>query len=917
MTKGRTKAHSSNQMPMPRVTKVIGLQAALCVLLAASVQGQAPSQPQAGPENPGAATSSAGQVVDTQQGAASAPKGQQSQPGAAAPQKPTAPSTTPSQQRQGSQNPHPGATAPHTSTETSRVLSLYQQLRSVGLDAERVYKVREAVIDREDLHVYLTDGTLAFLKSVDGRITGAVFDGEGEVLIKPPDRTERSSLGLFTGLGILNDHFSSAYFRFNDDTAQELQARLIPTDEFPDFVARFETTARALGQADAIRLLSTYVSDFSHTQRPRDRMLHARLNTREHGNYDVYYDSMAEEQIVVGQLASGEATNYDLWMAFPGRKTRLSTTAPPPIGDPWRSTFSVRVDKYTVSTKLLPPTELESEAKLDLHAIEGGQGLLVFELSRYLRVQEVTLDGKPLRFLQNESLEGSELAKRGNDAVVVLLPEPLKRDQRAELFFRYGGSVMSDAGNGLIYVGPRGTWYPNRGLAMSHYDLTFSCPVEWTLIATGKLISQETIGEFEVGRWVSENPMPLAGFNLGRYVRRRARSASGDEVQAYAVEKAVAPTVKTPTPKMSEGGALGRGGMQSVLIETNEQAKPVDTVQAVANSSAQALDFYSKRFGPYPYDGLSITQMPTNHSQGWPGLIFLSSLVYLTPQERQKMKMNRYENLLFGELMLSHEAAHQWWGGLVSWRSYRDQWISEALANYSGLMMMEPRNPEDVRHVLDRYRADLEFKAPVGKPYKEAGPVTLGIRLSSSKFPQGYEIISYERGTWLMHMLRTMLRDGATLDGRRGKKSDPEEPFARALRSVCEKYAFKEVGIPELKAAFEAELPRSVRFEGKKSLDWFFETWVNGTDVPKIEMRNTKISRAGTSTMVSGMLVQSNAAEDLVTSVPIYGVVKTKQVLLGRVFADGKESTFQLRGPAGVTRVVMDPQGTVLMSGEE
>lgn len=136
--------------------------------------------------------------------------------------------------------------------ETSRTLHLYQQLRSVGLDAERVYKVREAVLDREDLHIYLTDGTLAFLKSVEGHITGAVFEGEGEVLIKPPDRTERSSLGLFTGLGILNDHFSSAYFRFNDDTAQELQARLIPSDEFPDFAGRFEATARALDRKSVV-----------------------------------------------------------------------------------------------------------------------------------------------------------------------------------------------------------------------------------------------------------------------------------------------------------------------------------------------------------------------------------------------------------------------------------------------------------------------------------------------------------------------------------------------------------------------------------------------------------------------------------------------------------------------------------------
>src|SRR5215472_11466353 len=90
------------------------------------------------------------------------------------------------------------------------VLPLYRALRSVGLDPQRVFTIREAV------HLWLNDGTIAFTQAVDGRVTGAYFEGEGEVLVRPPDRMERASLGLFTGAGVLEEKFTSGYLRFND-----------------------------------------------------------------------------------------------------------------------------------------------------------------------------------------------------------------------------------------------------------------------------------------------------------------------------------------------------------------------------------------------------------------------------------------------------------------------------------------------------------------------------------------------------------------------------------------------------------------------------------------------------------------------------------------------------------------------------
>ena len=96
-------------------------------------------------------------------------------------------------------------------------------------------------------------------------------------------------------------------------------------------------------------------------------------------------------------------------------------------------------------------------------------------------------------------------------------------------------------------------------------------------------------------------------------------------------------------------------------------------------------------FGPYPFSSLALTQRPGTDSQGWPGMIFLSSYVYLTPAQREAQHISAADNVLFGEVMMPHEVAHQWFGDQVSWASYHEQWLLEAIANYSALMLLEQR----------------------------------------------------------------------------------------------------------------------------------------------------------------------------------------------------------------------------------
>src|SRR5947209_9144275 len=148
-----------------------------------------------------------------------------------------------------------------TSAETATskpAEALYLQLGQVGIDPERVYQVRGAAVTRPGIEITLEDGTIGFTQDVMGRITGALFEGYGEVLLTPPNAVERRSMSLFTGMAILEERFETAYFRFNDDAAAELSPDLRSTTEKQEVVDRWNPTTKNLAVSDAMRLLMSF-----------------------------------------------------------------------------------------------------------------------------------------------------------------------------------------------------------------------------------------------------------------------------------------------------------------------------------------------------------------------------------------------------------------------------------------------------------------------------------------------------------------------------------------------------------------------------------------------------------------------------------------------------------------------------------
>ena len=165
--------------------------------------------------------------------------------------------------------------------------ALYRQLHSVGLDTAQVFVVRDANLQRGELHISLDNGTLAFTKAVEGHITGAFFSGEGEVLLMPPDRAERVSMALFTGSAILEEKFTTAYLRFNDDVPAELASALQAAEDPESFVTRWDTSAQGLAEVDGLRLVSTYLSVPDPANKLGDHYLRARLGGTHMGTIDV------------------------------------------------------------------------------------------------------------------------------------------------------------------------------------------------------------------------------------------------------------------------------------------------------------------------------------------------------------------------------------------------------------------------------------------------------------------------------------------------------------------------------------------------------------------------------------------------------------------------------------------------------
>ncbi len=190
------------------------------------------------------------------------------------------------------------------------------------------------------------------------------------------------------------------------------------------------------------------------------------------------------------------------------------------------------------------------------------------------------------------------------------------------------------------------------------------------------------------------------------------------------------------------------------------------------------MAFFHETFGPYPFirEKYGIAQF------NWGG-----------GMEHQTISSQKW----FGEVLTAHELAHQWWGDMITMRTWGDIWLNEGFATYSVALFFE--------HQYGRSSYEQYMNQRV---QTWSGSI---FRRDTTNVYSLFDRIVYNKGAWVLHMLRHVVGDSTFFDILRAYAAHPDLQYASAstadFQAVCEQVAGME-------------------------LDWFFDPWIYGTGKP-------------------------------------------------------------------------------------
>jgi hypothetical protein len=733
------------------------------------------------------------------------------------------------------------------------------EIHRLELDPDACYRVRDLSFERPDVRLFFTDGWLVFARPVAGHRIAALYRAsestdDAEIMLRPSSRSERASLAHSAGTPNMDEHFGMAVLLFTGGGEDLLSAaRDNGGKPSPErgllFASEMGDVVRRLASGMEVRLAHDLLTKAG---KQGESLFFAAIAGKSLGLFDVVYDPTAYEQVLVGKIVAGpREASFDVWASF---RTRASLRANAPV--PSDSTLT----NYRIETSIQSDLRLRVVTRATLRAQRRMEGVLALEISPRMHITEAMVDGHKVEVFRKDADRGAIGGGGGvnsqNETVLIGLPAPLDVGQTCEIEIHNEGDLIRKTSEGVFFVEDRVNWYPTRGQDFSTYDLLFRLPKQYLLAAPGDVVDESVDGDVRVVHLRSTQPIRLAGFNIGNYQHVQVKRGEY-QVDMYANLKAdpsisagdhhvviVPPSLAPPTTATHRGVGV---------IETNP-APPVSAsarMGEVGAEIAEEFEWMASKFGAPPIKRIAVSPIPGFFGQGFPGLLYLSTVTYLDDAQRRAL-LHKYATAeaFYDSIIHAHETAHQWWGNLVIPATYHDDWISEGLANYTAMLVLEHKlGAKTVELIMDDYRKSL--LAP-GKPttIESTGPITWGHRLHENGQADPWRAITYGKGTWIIHMLRRRMSDDA---------------FFRMLATLRKRFEYRTISTEEFRALVAMFLPVG---DPDPTLESFFDTWVYGTGVPTLEMTVSVKGKAPAVTLTITVR-QSGVAEDFVAEVPV------------------------------------------------
>ncbi len=361
-----------------------------------------------------------------------------------------------------------------------------------------------------------------------------------------------------------------------------------------------------------------------------------------------------------------------------------------------------------------------------------------------------------------------------SDTLFVSLDRTYQPGENFEIQIFYRHKNVNDKGfysfNGTVFTDspPEGArkWMPcwDRPSDKAKWELTASVKSPAQLGSTGIMVEPAIVsGDTIIYHWKSEFP-----------------------VSTYLI--AISSKVNFETFTKSWSKLSNPSDSIPILIFHS----PGENMAVIDNSIIPITDFFSSRFGDYPFEKIGFATL--NNQFPWGGM---------ENQSMVNLKPNGYADMN----LIAHEHAHQWFGNMITCATWADIWLNEGFGTYCQNLWVEHHEGQKAYEKSMRALANYYIKANPGWPVVQ--------REWEVHTPSGENLynqaISYNKGACVLYMLRYVLGDSL---------------FFKAMHDYANEPGLK------FKNAFTEDFTRIINSVTKDDLSWFFKQWIYGPNHP-------------------------------------------------------------------------------------
>lgn len=457
-----------------------------------------------------------------------------------------------------------------------------------------------------------------------------------------------------------------------------------------------------------------------------------------------------------------------------------------------------------------------------------------------MRVRAVTLpDGKAVPFNQR------------NDRVFINLPAA--PNQPTDIVIRYDGTPA----RGLIIsqnkFGERtffGDNWPNNARnylpVIDHpsdkatCSFTVNAPATYRVIANGKFLGESPLpNSKKQTRWQENTPIPTKVMVIG--------------AARFAVE---------------EVGAVGGVPVQSWLYPKDSQKGFIDYRPA-----KEILQYFIDKIGPYSYEKLANVESTTIFG----GMENASCIFY-----NEKVIVGRRDSDV--EALLAHEIAHQWFGNSATEADWSQLWLSEGFATYFSALYLEHAYGKDTLNAVLNQNKGQVFR------YNALKPKGTIVDSTTTNLMDLLNPNSYQKGGWVLHMLRHELGD---------------DVFWKGVRAYYERFRNRNAQTSDLQAVMES-------VSGKK-LGQFFQQWLYQPGYPEVVWGTTYDAAKKALVIDVRQAQRTGAFFTIPLTFSLRGTNGRELTRTTRLTMTEQTQTFIVPVATAPASVVIDPDNTVLM----